>query len=369
MKADGTQSRKLVSVPGPVGDVRWSPIGNILRFSVHDPMTNSSSLWQVNSDGTNFRPLIPGWNNPPAECCGKWTPDERYYVFVSTRNGMSNVWALREKQGLFRRESRKPIPLTAGPMQYSDPVVSRDGTKIFVLGSQPRQEVLRWDSKAAAFVPCFSGVSAWGLDFTKDGKWVTYVTYPEGDLWRSKADGSQRLQLTFAPMSPHLPRWAADGKLIAFSASVPGKTDRIYIVSSDGGTPRELLPGDEPQVDPNWSPDGGSLVFGGFGQGSAIYVVDLKTRDVSRVPGSQGLFSPRWSSNGRYIAAMPAGSTKMVFYDFKTRKWEDLAKVPGGWGNWSKDGSYLYFSGSSASPTIYRVRMSDRKLERVAGFE
>jgi hypothetical protein len=55
--------------------IRWSPDGRRLRFSVQDPRSLAYSIWEVQSDGTNFHPLLPGWNNPPAECCGNWTPD------------------------------------------------------------------------------------------------------------------------------------------------------------------------------------------------------------------------------------------------------------------------------------------------------
>jgi hypothetical protein len=41
------------------------------------------------------------------------------------------------------------------------------------------------------------------------------------------------------------------------------------------------------------------------------------------IPGSQDLFSPRWSPDGRYLAAMNQQSTKLLLYDFKTQKWSD----------------------------------------------
>ena len=68
-----------------------------------------------------------------------------------------------------------------------------------------------------------SGISADGVDFSRDGQWVTYIQYPEGSLWRSRADGSERLQFTFPPMQVGLPRWSPDGKQIVFTAMLPGK--------------------------------------------------------------------------------------------------------------------------------------------------
>ena len=54
------------------------------------------------------------------------------------------------------------------------------------------------------------------LSFSKDGQWVAYVSYPEGTLWKSKLDGSQRLQLSYPPLYAMLPSWSPDGKQIVF---------------------------------------------------------------------------------------------------------------------------------------------------------
>ena len=206
-KTDGTESKKLVAATGRVGSPRWSPDGAALRFTVTDAKTRSNSVWEVGSDGTRLHPLLPGWNNPPAECCGNWSPDGKYFVFQSTRNGKTNIWARREGKELFRRKAAAPVQLTASGMNYYSPVVSRDGKRIFVIGAAPRGEVVRYDSKSRQFVPYFSDVSAEGLDFSRDGERVTYVAFPEGTLWRSKVDGSERLQLTFSPKQAFLPRW------------------------------------------------------------------------------------------------------------------------------------------------------------------
>ena len=76
---------------------------------------------------------------------------------------------------------------------------------------------------------------------------------------------------------------------------------------------------------------------------SAIRVLDLNTRQVSTLPGSRGLFSPRWSPDGRYIVAMPSDSLSLVLFDFQTQKWSQLAKVRAAFLNWSRDGQYVYF--------------------------
>ena len=82
------------------------------------------------------------------------------------------------------------------------------------------------------------------VSFSKDGQWVAYVSFPEGTLWTSKLDGSQRLQLSYPPLYAMLPRWSPDGKQIVFYAFSPGQKTKLYTVSTDGGTPREMIPED-----------------------------------------------------------------------------------------------------------------------------
>jgi Tol biopolymer transport system component len=341
---------------------------------VFDPTIGSDSLWELHADGTDLHPLLPNWSDPPQECCGNWTPDGKYFVFQSTRNGQTHVWAISEKGGLFRKATREPIELTAGPMSYFMPVPSADGTRLFALGSQPRGELQRFNLKTQQFEAYFSSISAVGVEFSRDGQWVTYTTYPEGSLWRSRADGSERLQLTFPPMRVGLPRWSPDQKQIAFQADLPSGRMKIYMVSAEGGTPQELSSGDQSDGDPNWSPDGSSLVFFSslsfpIGQNMSVKILDLRTHKVSVVPGSEGLFSPHWSPDGRYILALSGNAERLMLFDFKTQKWEELAKITVAFPNWSRDGKYVHFHSFGDDAALYRVRVSDHKLERIVSLK
>jgi hypothetical protein len=145
--SDGTESRQLVTVVGNPFWPRWSPDGSRLRFTVRDIQTASDSLWEVAADGSNPHPLLPGWNNPAAECCGNWTADGQYFVFQSTRNRTTNIWAIREQAGFFRRASQEPVQLTFGPLNYYAPLPSHDGKKLFAVGEIRRGELARYDLK------------------------------------------------------------------------------------------------------------------------------------------------------------------------------------------------------------------------------
>jgi serine/threonine protein kinase/Tol biopolymer transport system component len=375
--SDGGEPRRLLTTAGRSSDLRWSPDGKILRFTMTDPQTNNRSLWQASTDGSNLHPLLPGWNNPPDECCGNWTPDGRYYIFQAVREGTANVWALSENGGLLRSTRHEPVPLTTGPMNTGEPVPSRDGKKLFVEGWQPRVELVRYDAKLRQLAPYLSGLSAMGFDFSHDGEWVAYNDYADGAVWRSRVDGTQKLQLTFPPMQAFLPRWSPDGKLIAFFGHPPGEPSQIYVVPAAGGSPELVYRGTN-LADPNWAPDGKSLIFGGnrvsnlSNQGSAIYVLDMKTRNASKLPGSDGLFSPRWSPDGRYVAAMTVDSLQLLLFDSRTQKWTELAQAKAflGWPNWSRDGHYLYFDGIlEKEEGYYRVGITNRKVERILSLQ
>ena len=372
-KSDGSEPRRLLITAGRASDLRWSPDGSILRFTVSDPKTNYRSIWQASADGGNLHPLLPGWSDAPNECCGNWTPDGRYFVFQAIRDETSNVWAMNEHGGLFRSTRQQPIQLTTGPMNIGDPVPSRDGKRLFVQGWRPRGELVRYDARSGQFAPYLSGISAMGLDFSRDGVWVAYNDGTDGTMWRSKVDGTQKLQLVSPPMQAYLPRWSPDGKQIAFFGHPPGEPWQIYVVPVAGGSPELIYRSGANLADPSWSPDGKSLAFGENSlnnQGSAVYVLDLKTRNASKLPGSDGLFSPRWSPNGRYLAAIPLDSLKLMLFELTTQKWTELAKIFVAYPTWSRDGRYLYFNGILDNQEGYfRLQISDRKLERILSLK
>ena len=367
-KADGTEFHKLVTVKGDIKNVTWSPDGGHLRFDASESVgtLGQQLVWEVSSAGTDLHRLLAGWHNPPDECCGKWTADGKYFVFQS--NGQ--IWALPQQSG-FLHSQPTPIPLTSSPLSLYSPLPSKDGKKIFVIGQTYRGELMRYDSKSGQFSPFLGGISAEYVAFSKDGQWVTYVSYRGGTLWRSKLDGSERLQLTYPPMYAVLPRWSPDGKKVVFfefelSSDKPA---RIYEVSPGGGSPRQLMP-DDPhnQLDPNWSPDGSKIVFGGESNdpSSAIRVLDVASRQVSSLPDSQGFYSPRWSSSGRYISAFSADSMRLLLFDFQTQKWTELVKGSLAWLNWSHDGQYVYVLDKDV---VVRIRISGHKAEQVADLK
>jgi serine/threonine protein kinase/Tol biopolymer transport system component len=371
--ADGSDSRQLVTVQGAAFAPRFSPDGRRLRFTIRDTNQRTSSLWEISAEGKDLHPVLPDWNKPAQEFGGTWTPNGEYFLFESTRGRTQNVWALREGASLFRRADAEPTQLTVGPLMFSSPTPSADGKKLFVIGQQRRFDLIRLDSKSQQFSVYLPGVSAGEADISRNGEWITYVAHPDLTLWRSKPDGSSRIQLTYTPMQAHMPHWSPDGTKIAFMGSHPGKPWKIFVVAAEGGTPQEVTAGDRNQGDPTWTPKGDAIVFAGmpwleYGTSSDpnVHIVDVKTAQISDLPDSENLFSPRCSPDGRYVAALSADSTKMMLYDIEKKSWTQLAESRFGFENWSHDGRYLYAEDySDKTDDLARVSVGTGKVERL----
>ena len=375
--ADGTDSRELITVTGVPFALRFSPDGRRLRFTLSDTDQRTSSLWEVSADGKGLHPVLPDWNKPAQEFGGTWTPNGEYFLFESAHDHTQNIWALREGGAWFHKAGGEPTQLTVGPLLFNNPTPSPDGKKLFVIGQQRRFDLIRMNSKSPQFSIYLPGVSAGEADILRTAEWITYVAHPELTLWRSKPDGSSRIQLTYAPIQAHMPRWSPDGTQIAFMASRPGKPWKIFVMPAEGGTPHELTAGDHNQGDPTWTPGGDSIVFAGMpwleygtAAGPNIHIADLKTSQISDVPGSENLFSPRCSQNGRYLAALSKDSTKLMLYDMEKKNWTQLASSRFGFENWSHDGKYLYAEDySDNTDDMVRVSVASGKVERLLNLK
>jgi serine/threonine protein kinase/Tol biopolymer transport system component len=372
---DGGNARKLLTTPGIVGGMRLSPDGSRIRYTVSLLAVGESSLWEARADGTNPHSLLPNWNNPPQECCGNWTADGNYYIFQSVRNGLSSLWVMPDQNPLWRRIPRDPVQLTTGPLNFGNPLPSRDGKKLFAQGWEPRAEMVRYDVKSGAFLPFPAGTDAAQLEFSRDGKWIVHVRATDATLWRSKFDGSERRQLTYPPMEATVPHWSPDGTQIAFSAAKPGEPYRIYLVPAEGGSLEQISSG-KSDLDPSWSKDGSVLMFGilpapGDPQPAKVMQLDLKTHALTQIAGSDGICCPRWSPDGRWVVALSADNQKLVLFDFTTQQWRQVADKMGtiGYMTWSPDGkSFTFDTSFTTDPGFFRVTVPDGKVTRVVGL-
>ena len=371
---DGGNPRRITTAPGQVEAMQSSPDGSRLRFTAFASGKYSYSIWEVHLDGSELHPLLPGWTNPSRECCGTWTPDGRYYFFLSDIGDRFDIWMTSERTDLLHGASLQPVQLTSGPVSFSELVVSQGGKQLFAVAEQRRIELIAYDKKSKNFLPFLGGISATDVSYSADGNWVAYVTYPDGLLWRCRLDGSERLLLTSAPMKVALPHWSPDGQQIAFSAVKPGMYWNIWVISRDGGSPHQLTSATAAYS--SWSPDGTTLAYeadvSGQPEQTTIRLLDLRTHQSSLLAGSEDLCFPEWSRNGRYLAARSVDGKKIVLFDFKTKKWRVLVANLGtiNYFSWSRDSSQLYFDNSLNNESAYiRVGLEDSKLDRIVSLK
>jgi Tol biopolymer transport system component len=370
----GGVKREFAEFPAPHYSswwLRWSPDSRRLRITVATAVHNA--IWEVPADGTQVHNLLPNWKGADDPQQGNWTPDGKYYVFHAWRGGRSDLWAIQEKANPFHRVNREPVQLTAGPLSFFSPQPSVDGKKIFALGVQLRAELVRYDLKSRQFIPFLGGISATGVSFSRDGKWVTYATYPEGDIWRSRADGTEKLQLMSGSVAGGWsPVISPDGRQVSFIGGRSG-IQQLYLVSMDGGTPQSVhIDGAVPGASLDWCGMGKTILIS---QAEAVgdnrtVLFDVETAKTSYIADSQGSFLSGCSPDGRQVVARTVTGDKLRLFEFATQKWSDLVTRSVGSMQWSADGRYVYFdTGSGAEQTIYRVRLADRKVELVTNLQ
>ncbi|HKV92440.1 MAG TPA: hypothetical protein VJW20_07835 [Candidatus Angelobacter sp.] len=377
--SDGTEAREVATAPGRVQWLRWSPDNKIIRFTV-DNYSNGEMLeeiWEMRADGTNLHRLLAGWNGLGHECCGVWTPDGEFYIFESLREGQSNLWAVREKNSLFGQQDHSPIQLSSGLQGgYSSPVMSVDGQEIFTIGNAKQGELVRLDSRVKQFVPFLGGISATWVVFSNSGKYVVYIAYPDNTVWKANADGSEKKQLTFSPLQVDGLDWSPDDKWLALRARTPDNPWLIYLVPVERGgpqaQPRPLMPGKKEQGVPSWSPDGKTIAFGDVSAvfdttngTDSIHVIDVQGRTVTDIPGSRGLWTARWSPDGRSMAALTMVGQRLMLYNIKTKTWRQTEATNVNNLTWSKDSQYIYFD-TTVVRSLRRIHIADEKVEFLA---
>jgi len=363
---DGSNPHKIVSVEGVIRQPSISPDGQRLLFTVWSglPMSIVESM----ADGSGPQPIV-NTSDSGRVCCAQWSPDGRYILFQNRHEGRRDLWFLSMRPGFLQRV-HQPIQLTNGPLSYTFPVMSPDGKQIFALGIKERGELVRFDVRANQFLPFLSGISAFNPTFSRDGNWVAYTSYPDHTLWRSRSDGSERLQLTYPPMQVYVPFISPDGKRVVYG----NDKGEIYVISMDGGPPQRIVDRGENAGAANWSPDGNLLVFTSARDAAhyELQFLDLQTGKRSVVPDSRDLDGGQWVAENTLVATSENGM-KFEIFDVRTQQWSDLVpgKVPGSVVNWahSLDYQYVYYTTGGAEPKAMRIRLADHNVETIASLK
>jgi DNA-binding winged helix-turn-helix (wHTH) protein/Tol biopolymer transport system component len=378
---DGSQVEKVVALPDRSEDPQWSKDGRRLRFTFGDPDSDGSSIWEMSANGLNLHAVNLHLPRPGGVCCGRWSTDGRYFFFTFTGDGIHSIWAIREGGRAWLSRPAKPVQLTFGPNNSGGLITGEDPNRVFVWSGNEQHELARYYPDSGRVQPLLPGMRSPVVGLSPDGLWLIYAA--GGELVRSDPDGSNRHPLAsgFAPIDQV--QLSPDAKRILFHTAEGAASDKYFLISADGGPATELSLGTG-HIEPVWYPDSGTIVFAKWATEkpltlaqSGIFLLDLRTSQIAKIPGSEGLIHPSFSPDHRYLTALtnfdlnPTQPSRVMLFDVQRRTWKEIAH--GTLVNpvqWSKDSSYFYYQDIlGEGQPAFRYSIVNNKSESVVDFE
>ncbi|WP_156993507.1 winged helix-turn-helix domain-containing protein [Terriglobus sp. TAA 43] len=341
--SDGQNASVLATPSGTPFWPTWSPNGKSIRFSVHEA-NDQKSLYEVSLADRSVTPVLKGDPHEHHACCGSWSTDGKYFVYVVDGESSSSIWARREK---FLRWKSKgdPWEIAAGPVDFwRSPMLSPDLRHLYAMGVQSR---LYFTMLSRNCEPLLRDLSVSSLSVSHDGEWIAYTLHPEGSLWKSRLDGSQRVQLSAPGEFVKFPQWSADDRTLIYIRERNGE-NTIGRVNAAGGGTRTTVAAIHDVRKIAYAPVGETVAFesqsGGNRLENAIFLLTLGDQKVEPLPGGSGLSSPKWSSDGHYLSAVTNDQSKLKLFDVTSRTWHDVSSSTViGAQAWDRKKNILYF--------------------------
>jgi TolB protein len=214
---------------------------------------NAKEIYVMDYDGYNPQPFT---RNGSSNLFPQWASDNSKLAFVSFRTGKPEINIYSYIDG-----SRLPFPLFN--TFASTPAISPDGSRVAFSLRTPRGDA---------------------------------------DIFVSRLDGSERVNITNNPAIETSPTWSPAGRQIAFVSGTPGQ---ISICDADGANLRRILKEGGDADAPSWSPDGRWLAFQWkphLGTNYQLFMAEVSTGRIYQLTSENGSNeSPSWAPDGRHL--------------------------------------------------------------------
>ncbi|MEA2538787.1 MAG: hypothetical protein QOH35_153 [Acidobacteriaceae bacterium] len=300
-----------------------------------------------------------------------WSSDGQRIIFDSTRSGLFRVWQVPAAGGAVKPEIVYPgtgtLSRDGRRLAYVEPpgilgrslviwrmALSRPGGKVL---SQNRVHATDGGNNAPQPSP--------------DGRQIVFESCRTGrcEIWRSDADGSDPLQMTFFDKGfPGTPRWSPDGRWIAFDHH-PESYSQIYLIDSEGRNLHLVTSGSYQHVVPSWSRDGAAIYFASNRTGAwQVWRRKLATGEETQITRHGGfaafesydgkaVYYSRFDGGGIWSMPLSGGEEHQVTHALHRGYWGDFAVT--------EKGIYLLDSDAIPKPTIKFYNFQSRLLTPV----
>lgn len=246
MDADGSNKVRLTDDPERECLPRWSPNGKRIAYCKKDN-DDTFDLWIMDSDGTNQRKIYDG------DCTWgfyriSWLPDGSKVYFdpgyYAGGGGMPHKICWVDPDGPSTQLEHDLTPLAHPSWLYSEPDISRDGTKITFV----HWEGHSWSYNNEIYIgdlspegDSVSNIVRLTTNSERDGHPSLAPDNSEivweyhSDIWIMNVDGSNPHSLTsdFSKEMAYIPSFSSNGQKIIFAASRNGYYD-IWMMTIDG---------------------------------------------------------------------------------------------------------------------------------------
>jgi Tol biopolymer transport system component/DNA-binding winged helix-turn-helix (wHTH) protein len=296
MPARGGTPRQLVAIGSRPA---WSPDGRRLAYQSDEHADASpsgfgaqvgSTLWLVDADGANSRPLTRSDAPIGGHSAPTWSADGRFIAFTVFDGGPNNgIWIVDVASG----DTRK---IHQGPGLYES-VFAPDGSALFIAGGESYITRLPFDAATGtrrgepSVIPVPSVPGVRGLTIAPDGSRIGFAGLAlDSQIWKQPVglDGSAAgpaVALTSDTSRRNsVPVISPDAARVAYVSTRRGAPPNVWMMDINGRAPLQLTADETPEHKPEWFRDGTRVAYVSRRNGStSLWAVDVTTRREERL--------------------------------------------------------------------------------------